>query len=833
MSDSPRSSRHTSRTPSNPGSGEGGRRRASSWVAGSGTTSASRSASRRGGSGASASGAQGASASRTKTASASGSAAGARSASRKASAGRGSRRRRVSTALNYPRAHVDGAMRWWPSWRLLIGAAALFILLGVGGAGFVYATTSIPAPQDVAVAQTSTVYYADGKTKMGTFSDINRTILPSDEIPQNVKDAVVASEDSTFYENRGISPKGILRALINNLSGGARQGGSTITQQYVERYYTGTDTSYLGKVREMFMAVKIDQELSKDEILSRYLNTIYFGRGAYGIEAASQAYFGKGADKLDDAEAAMIVALIPAPSAYDPAENPDVAGQKWSRVIERQVTETATMSKAEADTLSFPEYKAPTTENKFGGTKGYLLKMAESEMKRSGLTQDEINTGGFKIVTTIDKDIQDDTVAAIKNLPSSRPKNNHVGTVTIDPDTGGITAMYGGKDFVSQARNDATQSHMQAGSIFKTFALLAAIDEGYGLYSSWDGNSPKYFPGWTVNNFNHISYGTVTLAEATTNSINTAYAELNIAMGPKKTRDMAVTMGLPKNTTGLDTEASNVLGTASPTVINMASAYATIAAQGIHRTPHIIDTVTKSDGTKRFEHKDDAKRVIDKGVAINATVALQGPPSSGSARYVGQSMGGRQVAGKTGTSESFRSAWFVGFTPQLVTAVGMFQPSADGKKEEPLTSFGGVENMTGGQYPTRIWVDIMRPALEGAKYETFPSAVSLNRSPSGSSSSSDDDDDSDSVQPARTTQATRRATRTRTATRTATPTEATTTKKQTTTKADDGGENEEDPSEPAENDGGSTPTKTSSTRPAEATSTARARRAGTSDPADD
>ncbi|MGP5694244.1 transglycosylase domain-containing protein [Brachybacterium alimentarium] len=627
--------------------------------------------------------------------------------------------------LNYPRAGRKNPWRWIPSLRMIVGAMALMVLAGLGFAVWLYNDTAVPEPSDFALAQTSRVYYADGETEMGTFSEINRTELESDEIPQNVKDAVVASEDSTFYENRGVSPRGIVRALVNNLQGGARQGGSTITMQYVERYYTGTETSYVGKAKEAIMALKIDQELEKDEILSRYLNTIYFGRGAYGVQEASQAYFGKDAADMNDAEAALLVAVIPGPSSYDPANNEEKAVELWGRVISREVN-VGEMSPEDADALEFPETIEPKSENSLGGTKGYLLDQVRNELVDEGFTEDEINTGGFTIVSTIDTGIQDNTIEAIKNLPEDRPENNHVGTVTIDPSSGAIRALYGGEDFVAQPRNDATQSRMQAGSIFKTFTLIAALEDGYPLDSYWDGNSPKSFPGWTVNNFNNTDYGRVSLRKATESSINTAYSELNLEIGPERTRDTAVTLGLPEKTPGLSADASNVLGSASPTVAEMGEVYATIAADGVHRDSFIVESVTRPDGSSRYEHKSEEKQAMDKNVAINATVALQGPPTTGSARSLQNAMGGRPVAGKTGTSEKFRSAWFVGFTPQLVTAVGMFQPSEDGTTEESLTPFGGVTSMTGGSYPTTIWGDIMSKSLEGQEMLQFPGEVPLD-----------------------------------------------------------------------------------------------------------
>ncbi|MDN5821167.1 MAG: penicillin-binding protein, partial [Brachybacterium sp.] len=630
--------------------------------------------------------------------------------------------------LNYPRAGAKNPWRWIPSLRLIVGAMALMVLAGLGFAVWLYNDTEVPEPSDFALAQTSRVYYADGESEMGQFSEINRTELPADEIPDDIKQAVVASEDSSFYENRGVSPRGIVRSLVNNVLGRDRQGGSTITMQYVEQYYTGTETSYAGKAKEAIMALKIDQELPKDEIISRYLNTIYFGRGAYGVQEASQAYFGKDGSELTEAEAALLVAVIPSPSNYDPANNPDKATSLWDRVITRQVG-LEQMTPAEADALEFPETIEPRSENSLGGPDGYLLTQVRNELIEQGFTEDEINTGGLSIVSTIDPAIQDNTVQAVDDLPDDRPENNRVGTVTLDPANGAIRAMYGGPDYVTQSQNDATQSRMQAGSIFKTFTLITALEEGFPLDSRWDGNSPKNFPevpgGWQVSNFGDTDYGRVSLEKATASSINTAYAEVNIEVGPENTMETATGLGLPEDTPGLDAVPSNVLGSASPTVAEMAEVYATIASGGLHRDSFIVESVTRPDGSTRYEHEGEETRALDEDVATNATVALQGPPTVGSARSLGGVMNGRPVAGKTGTSEKFRSAWFVGFTPQLVTAVGMFQPGEDGS-EQPLTSFGGVRDMTGGKFPTDIWGDIMSTSLEGQEMLDFPDEVRLD-----------------------------------------------------------------------------------------------------------
>ena len=629
--------------------------------------------------------------------------------------------------LNYPRAGKGKFARFIPSLRLLVVAFSTLVLLGIGALVWLYVDTEVPSANDVALAETSRVYYGDETTLIGEFSEINRTILEPDQIPQNVKDAVVASEDSTFYENRGVSPRGILRALINNLSGGARQGGSTITQQYVENYHTGHVTSYLGKAREVVMALKVDQELSKDEILSRYLNTIYFGRSAYGIEEAANQYFGKTAGELTDSEAALLVAVIPAPSAYDPQVNPEKAKELWQRVIDRQVEVTQTLTQSEADALVFPETKEYAPINQLGGPNGYLLNAVREELYANGFEEEEILRGGYKIIATFDPFIQQQTIEAINQIPADRNELTRVGTITIDHATGAVKGMYGGADYISQNINDATQSRMQAGSTFKAFTLVAALDQGYELGSIWNGNSPVEIAGWEVNNFQNVSFGRVDLYAATANSINTAYGELNYDMGANFTREAAEKLGISADTPGLSDDTANVLGTASPTVIDMASAYGTIAAGGVKHPPFFVSVVYHPDGSIAYEHKDNSERVIEEAVAVNTTVALQGPTTYGTAAQVGQKFFGRPVAGKTGTSEYNRSAWMVGFSGQYVTAVAIFQPTADGSGEDSITPFGGYRQITGATVPVEIFNNIMVPIHEGLEIIRFKPLMQIQR----------------------------------------------------------------------------------------------------------
>ncbi|HLS49864.1 MAG TPA: biosynthetic peptidoglycan transglycosylase, partial [Actinomycetaceae bacterium] len=274
---------------------------------------------------------------------------------------------------DYPRAGKGPVHRWLPSWRVVLGTVVTVIALGLGLFVVAYLTTDIPEPDDFAQAETTTVYYADGETEMGSFATFDRSIVGLATLPEHVGHAVVASEDRRFYENVGVDPIGIARALWNNVRGNERQGGSTLTQQYVERYFVGeTITSYVGKAREAILAIKIDREQTKDEILGNYLNTIYFGRGAYGIEAAARNYFDKPAAELTLSESALLAGIIPAPSAWDPASNPERAEERWARTL-RFMVEDGWITQEEADSQSFPETIDPVRDDRYGGPGGYLL----------------------------------------------------------------------------------------------------------------------------------------------------------------------------------------------------------------------------------------------------------------------------------------------------------------------------------------------------------------------------------------------------------------------------------------------------------------------------
>ena len=599
-----------------------------------------------------------------------------------------------------------------------IGRGILFTFLGLIIAGLgtflvAYAALTVPQADQVALAQTTTVYYADGTTEMGRMSQVNRKIIDASTLPDYVAHAVVASEDRTFYTNSGVDLKGIGRALVNNIRGGARQGASTLTQQYVERYYVGETTGYVGKAKEAILALKINREQSKDQIIGNYLNTIYFGRGAYGIEAASQAYFGHEAKDLTLSEAAMIAGIIPAPSAWDPAVDEEKARSRWTRVINLMV-EDGWISQADANAAEFPKTIDPDTLGgpTMEGPTGYLMEQIRTELaQEGGFTADQLATGGYRIISTIDKEKQDQAVEAAEYMYTVRGWNEdsmHVALTSLDPATGEIVAEYGGKDYLKRQQNGATQDIMAAGSTFKPFALIAHAEQGGSIYDTYDGSSPKTFSGLArpVSNDSGVSWGRQNLVNATKNSINTVFVGLNQEVGPATTKQVAVELGIPEDTNGLDDSLLNVLGFAAPHNIDLAHAYSTIASGGQRTTPHIVREVQNYDGSKVFQTTVNPKQVFDTKTMSTVLPALQAVTASGGTAEAAAVLK-QDSGGKTGTSEEQKTAQFVGFTPSLVTAVSMYQLDENGSPVS-LTNIGGLGQFHGGDWPVTVWVRYMK-----------------------------------------------------------------------------------------------------------------------------
>ncbi|MDR1441843.1 MAG: penicillin-binding protein [Bifidobacteriaceae bacterium] len=676
--------------------------------------------------------------------------------------------------FNYPRKQYTGFHRWVPSWRFLWWSFVACTGLLIGAFVVAYEMIKVPDAADMAAtAETSTVYYADGGV-MGKFEVQNRDIIDIAELPAATKNVIVAAEDRTFWDNAGVDPLALARAFYNNLKGGKRQGGSTITQQYVERYYFGqTTTSISGKLKEAMLALKITRTKDKDVILGDYMNTIYFGRGSYGIQAAAQAYFAKDAKELTVSEAAMLAGLIPAPTAYDPEQNLKKAEQRWNYVLDGMVIIDA-LSQAERDALVFPPQRDPLVAGSEGwipydvpesyaGQQGYLLEMVRQELLAKGINPEEnndapltdelIGTLGLEIRTTIiSKESQEQLAETVRSRTEKADPGLHVAVASIEPSTGAIKMVYAGDDYIVRQQNAATQDIAQAGSVFKPITLAAALQAGHSLNDVYSGKSPITIDKWKVRNSGNAQYGDITLLQATMGSVNTVYAQLNRDIKPASTRTMAVDLGLPPDTMDLGPDLANVLGTASVHAMDMAQVYATFANQGVRQERYIVQSAVDPDGgdyVGKSHAKSRARQIIMAEQAEELNHALVQVVEAGTGTAA-KSLG-RQVAGKTGTSEDNKSAWFCGSTPELTTAVAFYQEGPNGEAV-PLTPFGGSGVIQGGGPPTKMWVAAMEIGLRDHPEKTkFPewkgSGKSGNQSarPSGSPSDEATPEPSESV----------------------------------------------------------------------------------------
>jgi membrane peptidoglycan carboxypeptidase len=475
------------------------------------------------------------------------------------------------------------------------------------------------------------------------------------------------------------------------------------------------------------IAIKLENQFTKDEILENYLNTIYFGRGSYGVQTASQVYFGTTVDKLTTAQSAVLASILRSPGLYDPGfkkENLPRLEKRFTYVIDGMV-EAGWLEEDKAAKLKFPIINPRVTSGALAGPKGYVISWVERELNQLGFTDEQLLIGGYIIKTTLVKDAQEAAVAAVnKEAPTKAPENLHIGLVAIKPGTGEILAMYGGQDYLKYQFNAATQGITSGGSSFKAFTLVAALEEGIPLTSVWNGDSPKVYDDgigrpYQVNNYGSESWGNMSLLTATEKSVNTIYVPLGMKAGLEKVVDVARRAGIP-DSVEMIASPSVSLGAASPHVIDLANAYATFAAQGVYAKPFIINEVQGPNKGILYQGRIQAQEVFRKDVMADLTYALSKVTTSGTAAVVGSRVA-RPTAGKTGTSNDNASAWFNGYTPEVAASVAFYRDDAT----QSLNGIGGLTSVTGGSFPARIWAEFVKGYLKKAPVQEFPAPANI------------------------------------------------------------------------------------------------------------
>jgi 1A family penicillin-binding protein len=625
-------------------------------------------------------------------------------------------------------------------WRRLLFLLGLLGVAGVAGAGYVL--SSIPLPPERTPEQTSFICGADVTSGCGPANAIaelhaeqDRVLVDLDDVPQVLIDAVLAAEDRDFFDHGGIDPLGIGRAAWADIRNrGRTQGGSTITQQYVKNVYLSSERTLVRKLKEAVLAVKLERELGKEQILERYLNTVYFGRGAYGVGAAARAYFGNPVNDLGIAESAYLAGLIRAPESADATEHPEEATRRRRSVLDAMVEEGSITAQerdaADAVPWTWP-WVLPKDETPESMEVSAAAAAADAEYfveyVRQYLSERygdaRVYGGGLRVYTTIDLRMQQAAVDAVAST-LDQPGDPSGSVVAVD-DGGFVRVMVGGSDFATNQVNLAVGragggSGRQPGSTFKAVALAEAVREGYSVMSTFRAPSTITIPeanaggDWEVDNYDGEEFGVLDLIDATRLSVNTVYAQLMVELGAENVVRMANDLGVSAE---LQPDNALVLGGGEVSVLDMASAFSTFADGGVHRTPIVVTRVETADGQVLESNAPEETTVLTPEQNTVVTYCLRQVIANGTGTAAAF---GKEAAGKTGTTTGYRDAWFVGYTPRLTAAVWMGYPDPDENGEPvPMDDVHG-RRVTGGSFPAEMWRKFMEVATEGIDTGEFP-----------------------------------------------------------------------------------------------------------------
>jgi penicillin-binding protein 1A len=609
----------------------------------------------------------------------------------------------------------------WRKRRWLFGFALLGFAVVSGG---LFYLSRIPLPSPAPLPQTTFVYDSTGKHVLATFSQQNRVSVPIKQVPQVVINAVVSTEDRHFFSEGALNPVSIVRALISDIRGnGSLQGASTITQQYVKQTYLSSQRSLTRKIKEAALAIRVANTESKQEILQNYLNTIYWGRGAYGVEAASQAYFGKDVSQLGLPEASLLAGLIREPEAADPIRDPVQARINQTdtlKAMERDKKVTAAEA-SRVEAVPFSSYVVSPSSGTVTSTAGdaYFISAVRQELYAKYGPQ-LVDGGGLRVMTTLDPTLQSEAYNAVygQNADSLNPAHGEPSGALVSIDgNGAVKALVGGQNYQKSTVDLALGtagggSGRQAGSTFKAFMLADLIKSGFSVESVFPAPPEVVVPHgnangtpWKVTNFeDEVVPPNLSLIDATALSVNTVYAQVVDALGAGTLDHTAEALGIKSSE--LSGVLSEVLGTADVSPLEMAAAYATFANQGVYHSPLLITRVSTATGKVLPLPVQPQTRVVlssDQATVIN--YVLQQVVLSGTGAAAGGI--GTPVAGKTGTTENSTDAWFIGYTPHLTTAVWMGYAAAS----TSMDGFRGLKNVTGGTVPAQLWHNYMAAAL--------------------------------------------------------------------------------------------------------------------------